>query len=472
MKNSGKSLRAVLWGAAILVAVLVAAAPVAAATFASGDVLVSVGNGKWNWYSSSGAVKGTLDDASGSAQTTGGAFNDAGQFYGTDFAAKNVHNFDTSGVLIGAVGSGYTFSPESILFGCVNDVNSILVGTSDNTGATGNILQFDSSGNLVTTFVVGTENKGADWIELLSDHCTVYYTSEGTGILAYNLCTNSQSGDFVTPGNGLLNHNLPKLDAAYTLRQIQGGTFDGQWLLADNSTILRINAAGNAVLDTYDDAADPGSGAPFNVKTWYGLSVDPDGLGFWASDFQSGYLDHFVISTGAVNHTVVVPGIHSPGAGGVIVVGTVLPGGPICPPPGAVKVTGGGQIDVAGPESHAHNAKPTKGVASYGFNAKPGENGGPATGHFNYVNHATRLHVWGPVDDIEVIAFNPDGSPKTVQFSGTCQSPKTSCTFVVTVEDHGEPGTSDEFGVTISGDVSETESQRVISRGNIQFHKP
>ena len=323
MNSSRKSLKAVLWSVAVLLAVALAAGPVAAATFASGDVLVSVGNGKWNWYDSTGAVKGTLNDASGSAQTTGGAFNAAGEFYGTDFAAKNVHNFDTSGVLIGAVGSGYTFSPESILFGCVNSVDSILVGTSDPSGTTGNILQFDTSGNLLNTFVVDTENKGADWIELLSDHCTVNYTSEGYRILSFNLCTNSQNADFVTAGSGLLNHSVPNLDAAYTLRQINGGTYNGQWLLADNSTILRINAAGSAVLQTYDDAADPGEPG-FGVKTWYGLSVDPDGLGFWASDFQSGYLDHFVIGTGAVNHTLIIPAIHSPGAGGVIVSGTVL----------------------------------------------------------------------------------------------------------------------------------------------------
>jgi hypothetical protein len=40
----------------------------------------------------------------------------------------------------------------------------------------------------------------------------------------------------------------------------------------------------------------------------------------------------------------------------------------------------------------------------------------------------------------------------------------------VTVEDHGEPGTSDEFGITVTGDVSESQSQRVIIKGNIQFH--
>jgi len=123
------------------------------------------------------------------------------------------------------------------------------------------------------------------------------------------------------------------------------------------------------------------------------------------------------------------------------------------PAAGTIKVTGGGQIRV--PDLNS------PGTASFGFKA------GPKRGHFNYVNHVNGLHVNGPVNDIVVIAFNPDGSPKTVLFSGTCGD---GCAFSVTVEDHGEPGTSDQFGITVTDAVSEVRSQRVISRGNIQFH--
>jgi hypothetical protein len=129
-------------------------------------------------------------------------------------------------------------------------------------------------------------------------------------------------------------------------------------------------------------------------------------------------------------------------------------GGGTPPAAGTIKVTGGGQIQVPDPNS--------PGTASFGFNA------GPKGGHFNYVNHVNGLHVNGPVDQIAVIAFNPDGSPKTVLFSGTCGG---GCTFSVKVEDHGEPGTSDELGIiAVTSAVSEVRSQRVISRGNIQFH--
>jgi hypothetical protein len=130
------------------------------------------------------------------------------------------------------------------------------------------------------------------------------------------------------------------------------------------------------------------------------------------------------------------------------------------PPHGRIKVTGGGQIPVPNPDSTRR--------ATFGFNAK-GNADGTASGHFNYLNHVTGLHVNGPVDGVAVIARNPDGSPKTVRFSGTCGN-GPACSFSVTVEDHGEPGKSDQFGIAATGALSELRSQRIISRGNIQFH--
>jgi len=141
------------------------------------------------------------------------------------------------------------------------------------------------------------------------------------------------------------------------------------------------------------------------------------------------------------------------------------PGGTF-PPAGAIKVTGGGQISVPDPDSADPTAGGT-GSASFGFNARPNKQ----AGHFNYVNHVTGLHVNGPVTDIQVIAINPDGSPKTVRFSGTCDGSGPACSFSVTVEDHGEPGRIDQLGIAVTGAVSEVRSRRIISRGNIQFHK-
>jgi Ice-binding-like len=144
----------------------------------------------------------------------------------------------------------------------------------------------------------------------------------------------------------------------------------------------------------------------------------------------------------------------------VSVCGAFGPPFPPFPPYPAIKVTGGGQIPVPNPGS--------TGRATFGFNAQPDKNGG-AKGNFNYVNHVTGLHVNGRVTSILVIAVNADGTPKTVLFSGTWEGGS----FFVTVEDHGEPGTTDEFGITLTtatGGPIELTSQRVISNGNIQFH--
>jgi hypothetical protein len=126
-----------------------------------------------------------------------------------------------------------------------------------------------------------------------------------------------------------------------------------------------------------------------------------------------------------------------------------------------VKVTGGGQISVPDPDS--------AGRANYGFNAKP-EAAGGGSGHLNYNNHVTGLHVNGTVTDVDVVTINSDGSPKMVRFSGTCQNSAT-CTFSVTVEDNGEPAVNDRFGIVVVGSESdESTPDRVVSNGNIQVH--
>ena len=130
-------------------------------------------------------------------------------------------------------------------------------------------------------------------------------------------------------------------------------------------------------------------------------------------------------------------------------------------PSGSINVTGGGGISVTG------------GDANFGFVAQR-KSTGAVSGDFNYVNHVTGLHVNGKVTNIAVIAVYPDGpaghpsmaSPKTVAFSGTSSGVPAS-SFYVMVEDRGEPGTNDQFGVTVTGGLSEVESQRVIDHGNI-----
>jgi hypothetical protein len=126
------------------------------------------------------------------------------------------------------------------------------------------------------------------------------------------------------------------------------------------------------------------------------------------------------------------------------------------------KITGGGQIPVPDPDSNIEAATGT-GRATFGFNAQPEKNctDGAAKGHFNYVNHVTGLHVNGKVTNSQLIG------PNAVRFSGECGA---GCSFSVVVQDNGEPGTLDVFGLSVTGTKNEVRSLRVISRGNIQFH--
>jgi hypothetical protein len=143
----------------------------------------------------------------------------------------------------------------------------------------------------------------------------------------------------------------------------------------------------------------------------------------------------------------------------VTLTGTALCG-PVAQPLASFtgKVTGGGQIGV--PNADSRNQ------ATFGFNAK-GNPDGTASGQFNYVNQATGLHINGPVDSMVVTVTNADGSPNTIRFSGTSGG---NSFFTVTVQDNGEPGRTDQFGLTVTGALSEVESLRVISKGNIQIH--
>jgi hypothetical protein len=64
----------------------------------------------------------------------------------------------------------------------------------------------------LTEFTVATQNRGTDWIDLASDQCTMFYTSEGTSVKRFNVCTNTQGTDFSTA-----------LNTAYAFHLLPGG---------------------------------------------------------------------------------------------------------------------------------------------------------------------------------------------------------------------------------------------------------
>jgi hypothetical protein len=66
-----------------------------------------------------------------------------------------------------------------------------------------------------------------------------------------------------------------------------------------------------------------------------------------------------------------------------------------------------------------------------------------------------------------LVLNSQSGAPNIIRFSSEC---KEGCTFTVTVQDNGEPGTLDTSDLSVTGTKNEARSPRVISRCNIQFH--
>ena len=241
--------------------------------FPSGNVFVSIGDGnvqEWN-VSGSPTLVTTLNTGKGAGIfTTGLAFDAAGNLYVTDFNANDVSKFNGSGALVGSFGSGYNADPESILFDASGNA---YVGQADGTG---DVLKFGPSGNFVTSFDVATEDRGSDHIALAPDGCMLFYTSEGTSVKRFNVCTNTQLTDFAI--------ELP--DTAFAVKLLPGGGA----LVADSSSIKRLDALGTIV----QQYGSPASGA------WFSLALDPGGTSFWAGDSVSGDVKQFDLTSGAV----------------------------------------------------------------------------------------------------------------------------------------------------------------------------
>jgi hypothetical protein len=99
--------------------------------------------------------------------------------------------------------------------------------------------------------------------------------------------------------------------------------------------------------------------------------------------------------------------------------------------------------------------------ATFGFNAD-----NTPSGHLNYWDKPMGIHL---VSD-SITSFTPGPGPNEVTFTGTGHVGVGPSTFTVTVQDNGEPGTSDMFSITIVGTGASNRSG-TLSQGNIQIHR-
>lgn len=296
--------------------------------------------------------------------------------------------------------------------------------------------------------VSGTVHRGDTVAQRAYDDFLAAYAAMALVPCDFNLTGQPLAGQTLTPGVYCFDAAVTETGGVLTLN----GSSTDTW-------IFKIGTAGTGALTATN----------FTVVMSNGQACN-NNVSWWTAEAATLTDSVFVGSILAGTSVTVTRGSLDGQAlakAAVTLTSTSVCGGSVSQPPPlkpcTLKVTGGGQIAVPNPNS--------KGRATFGFNAK-GNLDGTATGHFNYLNHVTGLHVDGPVDHVAVITTNLDGSPKTVQFTGTCSANSPACSFRVTVQDNGEPGRGiDAFGLTVTGARSEAVSQRFISRGNIQLHK-
>ena len=271
----------------------VSTAKAAGVAFAKGDVLGAVGNGSVKHFDPSGTLLDTLVGAP-SIFTAGMAFDSDGNLYTSGFDGQAVSKFDTFGNFLGTFGTGYDADPESITFDAAGNV---YVGQADGTGA---VLKFDASGNPLAQYGVARDDRGSDWIDLASDQCTLFYTSEGTLVKRFNVCTNAQLPDFATLPSG----------SAFALRIRPSG----EVLVAATNAVYRLDATG-ALVQTYTIP---------NPITLFALNLDPDGTSFWTGDLSSGDIFKVDIVTGNILETFNAASFTA--LGGLAVVGEIRVG--------------------------------------------------------------------------------------------------------------------------------------------------
>lgn len=218
-----------------------------------GDIVTAEFSGHARVYRPDGELVATWFTQS-SGDETGMAFDGAGNLYVTNFDGNSVSKLGPDGAFLGFFGSGYSNSPESILFDPSGDA---FVGHADGSHA---IQKRSPSGTLLSTFSVATEDRGSDHLALRSDGCTLMYTSEGTRILQYDVCQGSQMPDLTT---------VP--DIAYGLQVLP----DDRLLVADSSEVYLLSPSG-AQLAMFSD--------PSVRNQFFGIGLAPDGVHFWVTD--------------------------------------------------------------------------------------------------------------------------------------------------------------------------------------------
>ncbi len=434
-------------------------------TYGLGDVFISVGDGEVEWWVREGAnayaYHQTLQGEY-SVITAGSKFDKFGNFYVAGFDNQSISRFNDAGVFTGvfATGDPAGFVESLSITRATDDTGTHFAvyagqsgGFADVIDPQNDVLKYSEAGVLVDRYDVEVERRGSDEIDLATDLCTLYYTSEGSRVLRYDVCRRLQLPDFTDQGLEL-----------YALRIRPGG----EVIAADMLEIKRFNQDGT-VAQVYDK--------PLN-ECWFGLNLDPDNTSFWSADFCTNETVKFDIATGAVL-AVITPQKPSCNLAdffdncvfGVSVYGekTASGGGvqpgedPVC----SASITGGGW-------GHALTGK-----ATFGGNAKIGKDGF-AQGELEYQDHGISLNF----HSITVGTVGCDGNHAEIVGNGRVKNNAVFDTlsalldfpvlFRLELEDNGTQGqslTPDTYHLTLTGGVVYDSGKFPLLGGNVAIHR-
>jgi hypothetical protein len=293
---------AVVVAAVVIVSLFVVTGPAAASVaYSNGDVFAGVGNGKINHYGPTGTFLEALDTTTGPTNPpgneTGMCFDPAGKLYATDYDAVDMAKFNNVGGLSTyPFGPDFQYPPET----CVVDQAglNLYVGTAE---LNDELFKLDTNGNVLNDFFLVRDQGGINWIDLNpKNQCQLYYTSEGTLVKRFDVCTNTQLSDFASglpPGNA----------GCFGVRVMS----NGEVLVACDQQIVRLNSSG-AIVQSYN----PGSAADF-----FALALDPDGVSFWAAAYTTGHIYKVNIASGSVGTNFVATPASGAGLAGLAVYG-------------------------------------------------------------------------------------------------------------------------------------------------------
>ncbi|MEM8960784.1 MAG: PKD domain-containing protein [Acidobacteriota bacterium] len=248
-----------------------------------GTVLAGVGDGIVHAYTPDGTLIERYDTGSDSLEQTGMCLDPSGTLYTTNFLtlatdSSSMSQFDVWGNRLESNWVGpLAAKPES----CVLDpAGNVWVGHVDPDPGEPTLRQYGPDGTLLVSYTPDEENRGVDWIDMAADGCTLLYTSEGTRVLQFDVCTGQQLADFATGLESPL----------YALRLRE----NGELMVASSDILYRLDASGQIIQTYFGGSAD-----------FFALNLDPDGTTFWTAAYGLGLIYHVDIATGDVLGTFI-----------------------------------------------------------------------------------------------------------------------------------------------------------------------